>query len=448
MLSRTVFEWQKLSFGNDANNPNTIPEDIAVKLDAAAKASPLSEKGGVGVLELRHKDLRTRGIVGVIVSDSCLLEILPKIDRPAISADESQFGNVRQSLIHMLATVFDLKIDVGRSTALGWQNENLLEILIKIFSEKLADAVRKGMPHRYVRMEDDLSALRGALDVTRQFSRHAVNPSRLACRFDVLSGDIVLNRIMRAAIRCLSRISRNHDNQQRLRELLFIYSDVADIHISELRWDEVVIDRTNMRWKELLSLAEMLLKRRFQTTNLGSGHGFSLLFEMNKLFEEYIGRLMERAASGTGYQVSLQGGRKDCLFEVETDLSFFQTKPDILIRRGGDITHIVDTKWKRMTPKIDDPKQGVSQADVYQMMAYGRIYNCTNVLLLYPHHAVLPSEKIFQHYSIGNAKSDESLFVATIDLSASKHKQQQDVRALFSQITGFEVNASGLEAVA
>ncbi|MGR3370470.1 MAG: 5-methylcytosine restriction system specificity protein McrC [Sagittula sp.] len=52
----------------------------------------------------------------------------------------------------------------------------------------------------------------------------------------------------------------------------------------------------------------------------------------------------------------------------------FQTKPDILIRRGGTVTHVIDTKWKRISSRIDDPKQGVSQADVYQMMAYAQLY--------------------------------------------------------------------------
>ena len=57
------------------------------------------------------------------------------------------------------------------------------------------------MPRRYVGHEDDLSALRGRLDVKRQFTVLAASPQRLACRFDELSTDIALNRIMKAATR-------------------------------------------------------------------------------------------------------------------------------------------------------------------------------------------------------------------------------------------------------
>lgn len=67
----------------------------------------------------------------------------------------------------------------------------------------------------------------------------------------------------------------------------------------------------------------------------------------------------------------------------------FQTKPDILIRHGGQVVHIIDTKWKRISARIDDRKQGVSQSDIYQMMAYAHLYKPPRLTLLYPHHGGL-----------------------------------------------------------
>ena len=47
-----------------------------------------------------------------------------------------------------------------------------------------------------------------------------------------------------------------------------------------------------------------------------------------------------------GLTVSLQGGRLFCLSAQDSERGLFQTKPDILIRRGGMGTHVIDTKWK------------------------------------------------------------------------------------------------------
>jgi 5-methylcytosine-specific restriction enzyme subunit McrC len=289
MKSYTVREWEKLAYGDEDGQ---IPAHFADQLAALAGRSAFAGRGGSGVLEHGRHALRARGVVGILAAGSCSLEILPKIDVAAEDPVEKQNAAIRKRLIHMLAVALNLKLDLGSLTELAWQRETLLEILIRIFCDKLTEAVRKGMPRRYVEQEHDLSALRGRLDVARQFTRHAVNPSRLACRFDVLSEDTSLNRIMKAAVVHLSRMSRSSGNQQRLRELAFVYADITDISPSALRWDDVVIDRTNRRWRELLSMARFFLEGRYQTTTGGAGQGTALLFEMNTLFEEYVGRLI------------------------------------------------------------------------------------------------------------------------------------------------------------
>lgn len=381
MIRRTILEWEAIRYGEAADE---MPTAAADRIAIVAAASPLAGRGGGGVLEHGRKGLRARGVVGVVAAQGCALEILPKIDVPGEN-DVEATGNIRRRLVHMLAVALDLKIDTGQVTALDWQRETLLETLIRLFSEKLVDAVRQGMPRRYVEHADDLSALRGRLNITRQFTTLAVEPSRLACRYDALTPDIALNRIMKAAVTRLSRIARTTDNQRRLRELAFAYADIADVPVSALSWDDVVLDRTNGRWRELLNLARLLLGERFQTTSAGGSHGFSLLFEMSTLFEEYVARMLRRALADTDLRVVSQGGRLYCL-ETDGRRGLFQTRPDILIKRGDAVVQVIDTKWKRIAARIDDPKQGVSQADVYQMMAYGRLYRCGRLTLLYPHH--------------------------------------------------------------
>lgn len=411
MISRTILEWETIGYGP---HPQwEIPECAADRIAAVAAASPLAGRGGGGVIEHGRKGLRARGVVGVIAAQGCALEILPKIDIPGVDGAEAT-GSIRRRLIHMLAVALDLKIDAGQVTALDWQRETLLEVLIRLFSEKLVDAVRQGMPRRYVEHADDLPTLRGRLNVTRQFTALAVEPSRLACRFDALTPDIALNRIMKAAVSRLSRIARTTDNQRRLRELTFAYADIADVPVAALRWDEVTLDRTNARWRELLNLARLLLGDRFQTTSAGGSDGFSLLFEMNTLFEEYVARMLRRGLANTDLRVVSQGGRLYCL-ETNERRGLFQTRPDILIKRGDVVVQVIDTKWKRIAARIDDPKQGVSQADVYQMMAYGRLYRCGKLTLLYPHHREAGcDEGLIGDYAINASEGRLELFAVDV----------------------------------
>ena len=422
MIRRTIREWERISYGTDET---AIPASQADQLAAEARASAFSGLGGEGVLEHGRKGLRARGVVGVIATPGCQLEILPKIEGAGESAVDD--ATLRHRLIHMLAMARDIRIDARAITQLGWQRDTILELLIRLYCSKLVDAVRQGIPQQYTDQEDDLPTLRGRLDVTRQFSTLAVSPQRLACRFDARSPDIALNQVMRAAIGKLSRLAQAPDNQRVLRELSFAYADISEVSPGALRWDLIVLDRTNTRWRELLSLARLFLGDRHQQTSAGPIDGHALLFEMNILFEEYVARLLARALAGTDLSVSAQGGHRDCLFEGETGR--FRTRPDLIVRRGSRIALIIDTKWKRIT-RIDDPKQGVSQADVYQLMAYGRLYECPCVVLLYPHHGGLPPDPILQRYSIARRGAHESLFVTTLDVTGPRQKHETALRNL------------------
>jgi 5-methylcytosine-specific restriction enzyme subunit McrC len=234
VIRRTILEWESIVYGAAED---AIPQAAADRIAAVASASPLAGRGGGGVLEHGRTALRARGVVGVIAAGGCALEILPKIDLPGESNETERSGGIRKRLIHMLAVALDMQIEAGDVTDHEYQRDTLLEILIRLFSAKLADAIRQGMLRRYIECSEDLPLLRGRLDVTRQFTKSAASPQKLACHYDALIEDIDLNRIMKAAVMRLAGIARSADNRRRLRELAFAYAEVTDLLIRLLdKW--------------------------------------------------------------------------------------------------------------------------------------------------------------------------------------------------------------------
>jgi 5-methylcytosine-specific restriction enzyme subunit McrC len=410
VIHRTVKEWDYLSVEPASAGPLAFTRPLADRLLKVARSAKIGGDEGEQILVDGSSKLRARQVVGVLVAKGVTLEILPKIE----GAQEDQA--IRRSLVHMLAVVLDLDISAGSATTLGWQNENLLEILIRLFGKKLFAALRQGMPRKYIGHQDDVPALRGSLDVVRQFTILAATPQKLACRFDELSQNFALNQIMKATITRLLAISVNIENQRRLTELSFAYDGVDALPVASLRWDQVVIDRTNVGWSELLRFARLLLQDRFQSTTAGTVDGFSLLFEMNTLFEEFVGRTLKRALRGTDFSVQLQGPKSYALVEQHSGTPRFATRPDIVVSRGSKPLLVIDTKWKRLKGAIDDPKRGVGQADVYQMMAYAHVYDCDRLMLLYPHHhEVVEQQGVIAIHQIAN-KEDTLIGIATVDL--------------------------------
>ena len=91
---------------------------------------------------------------------------------------------------------------------------------------------------------------------------------------------------------------------------------------------------------------------------------------MNALFESYVGNFIKKKYAN----VNLQHSEK---YLIEAPKSF-RLRPDIFLRHQKR-NYMADTKWKIIKSKDD-----ISQADLYQLYAYGKKYNCGKLYLIYP----------------------------------------------------------------
>ena len=252
--------------------------------------------------------LRTRHVVGMIVAGQTRLEILPKID-------DLDDGAARARLVGMIAGALDVRIAEGELTELGSRETDLLEVIVRLFCARVTALARRGLPRGYVDRVDDLPFLRGRLDLGRQLTRTAIAPTLLACAYDELSPDIPLNRVIKAAVVMVARMTRSAANRRRLHELEALFEEVATIAPDRLSTAMIILDRTQRRWAEALALARLLLERNFQTVSAGTDRGFALLFDMNTLFETFIGRNLRRALEDTDLTVTLQGPKRHAVTE-------------------------------------------------------------------------------------------------------------------------------------
>lgn len=434
MTHLTVPEWGRIAVynGGGQSPEKAFTRHQANSLLRAARSHPSANRSGTNILVDQYSEITARQVVGVVAAPGCSLEILPKIDGASDQTDEA----IRTRLVSMLDVALGLKLGDGQALAMARQKETLLDILIRLFADRLLAEARRGLPRGYLAQEEDLAALRGRLDVIRQFTHHAVRPDRLACRFDALLADTPLLRIMKAGVVVLRRHARVLETQRRLDELRFLLAEVSDIPVSSLPWSAVRIDRTNRRWETLYQLAELFLKREWQRTNYDAkaGQGITLLFAMNDLFEAYIAALARRALRDRDLTVHSQSGLRYCLMEEGEDgKKRFQTAPDILVKRNGETVLVIDTKWKMIGRNPEDKKRGVSQSDVYQMMAYARLYRCREVMLLYPHHGSLGSEALDAGYLM--LEGNEKLRISSVDLLPGAEGVVQQLTRLLSLTT-------------
>ena len=369
------------------------PAEIDRLVRAATKAARGAGITEDAILKRTEKGLAAQRMVGVLAAPGITVEILPKVDGPD--------GAVRAALVQMLAVVRGFKVRTSDLAAMGTQRHNWLEQLIALFATRLRMAIRRGVPRRYVRHQDDLPVLRGTLNVKRQFTHLLVRPDLVACRFDELSENTPLNRVCRAAATRLAGKTNSPENHRRLMELLARLDNVAD-SASPLK-EPVSLDRTNLAFHDVYRLARVFLSDPWQDTRSGRTPGFSFLFPMNVLFEKFVGRSLQKAL-GPG-RVRLQRPSWSAL-KSETGRHLFGLRPDIVVdSRGCPV--VLDTKWK-------NPPDEPSKDDTWQMLVYGQAYRAKRVILVYPWHRGIGDEGIYRRWKVTGG--DYRLETATVDV--------------------------------
>ncbi len=387
-----LFEWEELNL-----QQNPIGEINVKRLLSLASRHKRRLKIAEQVLtETTTPGLKAGPVVGLLSVPGVSIEILPKIS--------GKTNDVRQSLVHMIATAFQLPISTSDLASMSVQHRDLLEILIGVFANRLREASRRGLPHRYRQREEDLPLLRGKLNTNRQMFLHLTRADQLACQFDELSVDTPLNRVLKATVKLLQNVARRSSNERLLNELSARFDLVQDSFQPLL--EPVRLDRTNTLFHQIYELARLFLTGNWQNTTAGSMPGIALLFKMNVLFEMFIGQCIKRAIGGNC--VSLQRRSEYALKDRREGV--FNLKPDIIVNDHV----VVDTKWKVLNEE-DDRLLGVSQADVYQMLAYSQAYDACRLVLLYPWHEKLGEPGIHRRWTVSG--TDIPFEIASVDVS-------------------------------
>lgn len=405
-------EWGVFPIGESGLRPDEVDAFMRIS-ERAARNLRLPEGS---VVNRVVGGLKAGQVCGVMSYRGRSLEILPKIDGGSMKS--------RLALVRMLSVVTNLRVSDGEFAHLQTQRQDLLELLVTLFIRRLAHAMKGGLQRRYLRFDDDLSVMRGSLDIRQQLTKRPVAPAKLFCAFDELSEDTPLNRLLKAAVVRLLGVCRSPDNQKNLQSILDSFRDVSRSH--KPLAERIENDRTATAFADLVPLARLLLTGDWQNTSTGETAGTSLLFPMNELFERYVARRAQQTL-GRGI-VHKQHFKHHALND-----QLFRMIPDVVIDYKAAPV-ILDTKWKQLDP-ADPQKLGVAQSDIYQMLAYGHSYSKhgarPRLVLLYPLHAGLgDKEGILRNWSVTG--SNLPLTIASVDIS-KRHTPMQ-WKELFSKI--------------
>ena len=343
--------------------------------------------------------------VGIIKINNLIIEILPKI---SLSND---IIKDRKMLIFMLSKCNKLSVDIKELLNSNILNNSLLDILAKVYSKKLLNELQKGLYREYVSKEEALSIIKGKILISKSIKENTINKNKMNCKYDEFTEDNLFNAILKRAINVILFSIKNDDVKKELNIINNLFNDVSDIYISNNIILNYKLNRMNNRFLECFTLAKLILLNSSMDKSLGKENGFSILFEMNYLYEEYIEVLLKEAFNDTNISINTQEKSRYLLWNTLKERNEIALKPDIVIYKDNKPKVIIDTKWK--SSSINN-REIYSQSDIYQMYAYITTYiECEECILLYPK---VNSDIEHSRWSLNHVDGNKKILVCEIAL--------------------------------
>lgn len=334
------------------------------------------------IFKWRRNEARPTSWVGVIQMQGLQIEIIPKID----GIGTGGLDEARHNLLYMMSVAGYIPFRFRETAGLVTRKAPLGETLAAIFAQRLVAELLRGPDRGYRKREENLRLFKGKLMVAAQLRHNAAQRARFFCEYDDFTQDTDLNRGFKAACRLLTASMRLPKTLEQLGHALLLLEDVGDVEVTPTLLDRVVIDRKNARFEELFVFCRMLLEGHAPGVAAGGTRTYSLLFDMNRVFEEFVAAfLRKRVMPGLpGYQLVVQGRRQKKYLVKEAGRGLLRLKPDLAIIAPSGDKLVIDTKWKRLRPEKANRRARIAAADLYQLYAYSHRYDAHRSLLLYP----------------------------------------------------------------
>lgn len=313
--------------------------------------------------------------VGVIQVGGLTIEILPKADRKK-NLDKVEYKaeseKWRNALLSMLAICRKIKVDSVSEASLNKRYHSLLELYFEIYLDEVTALLRKGLVKKYHNQSSNTTALKGRIEFSKNIQQNVVHHERFYTTHQVYDYENVINQILLKGLNILSKIVSNSNLKDRIARIKLDFPDIKEIEITKVHFDQLKESRKTVAYSEALKIAKMIILNYSPDIKNGQENMLALLFDMNKLWEEYVFRMLQRNKP-EGVSVEFQNSQK--FWETKT------IRPDIVVtKKSGDEkeTFVIDTKWK----VID--YRNPSDDDLKQMYAYNIYWDSSKSMLLYP----------------------------------------------------------------
>ena len=271
-----------------------------------------------------------------------------------------------QNLYYMLAYAFQVLNEQGYKNLATEDFENTAELCAAILVRGISTQVKRGLGREYIPQTEEMSLLRGRIDISETIKTQALQRKKLICGYDDFSINSYMNRIIKSTVLVLLRADITKARKKELRKLLVFFDDVDIIDLHSINWD-FRYDRNNQTYRMLLSVCSLVVKGLLQTQSDGSTKLMDFLDEqrMCRLYEKFILEYYRREFP----QITASAAQIHWKLDNDMDAMLPVMQTDIMLSHE-EKTLIIDAKYYSHSTQIQYDKHTLHSGNLYQIFTY------------------------------------------------------------------------------
>lgn len=271
-----------------------------------------------------------------------------------------------QNIYYMLSYAFRTLTKQGYREMSTEKFSNTADLMTEILIAGISQQLKRGLGRAYIEQMEDISVIRGRVNITESVKRQTMINRKLSCVYDDFSVNNSKNRIIKSTALLLLGADVAKQRKSRLRKLLVYFDKVELIDLRTVDWN-IHYDRNNQTYRMLISICYLVVKGLLQTQADGKTKIMDFLDDqqMYHLYEKFILEYYKKEypyikTNASQIKWQLDDGMGYMLPNLLSDITL-EYDNKVLIIDAKYYSHIMQNRYEKET---------IRSANMFQIFTY------------------------------------------------------------------------------
>ena len=273
-----------------------------------------------------------------------------------------------KNIYYMLSYAFSILKQSSIEKVSGEAFDNIHNLFAAILGNGIGQQLKRGLHREYILQHDNLSVVRGKIDIPQTIKNRLNRTHKIACEFDELSENNIFNQILKTTVSLLIKqkdVDSKHKND--LKQKMFFFSNIDVLDPWAINWSQIRFQRNNHTYRILISLCQFILEGMLLSEDAGEHKLASFVDEQKlcRLYEKFILEYYRK------HYPELKANASQIPWAVDDDCrTMLPTMQSDITLSCGKKTLIIDAKCYSKNTQSQYDKRTIHSGNLYQIFTY------------------------------------------------------------------------------